>query len=189
MSFKKFIMIVVLLVFLIIIGIICFFINLKSIQNLGKRNNQFTNSTSNNGVIPTVEVDGKEVRKAQGEANPDMNNITEIKDNFFIEQTNDIYINTEEYLGKTIKIEGYVYTYEDEEGRVCYGVVRNTPGCCGNDGLAGLDFRYDKEYPEVLSWVEVIGVIETEDCFGSKIPVIHAATVTEKEEGTTFVTN
>ena len=108
---------------------------------------------------------------------------------FFIEQTNDIYINTEDYVGKTIKIEGYVYTYDDVNGKVCYGVVRNTPGCCGNDGLAGLDFRYDKEYPEVLTWVEVVGVIEVEARFDGQIPVIHAVTVTPKPEGTTFVTN
>ena len=34
-----------------------------------------------------------------------------IKDNVFIEQTNDIYYNPEDYLGKTIKIEGFPMSY------------------------------------------------------------------------------
>lgn len=55
----------------------------------------------------------------------------EITDNYFIEQTNDVFYNLNDYIGKTIKIEGLVYSYEDDEGKICYAVIRNTPGCCG----------------------------------------------------------
>ena len=61
----------------------------------------------------------------------------EITDNFFIEQTNDIYLNVNDYIGKTIKIEGLIYSYEGENGEKCYAVVRNTPGVTGFIGSSG----------------------------------------------------
>ena len=44
-----------------------------------------------------------------------------ITDNFFIEQTNDVYLNLKDYIGKTIKMEGFIYTYMNEDGeiRIC----------------------------------------------------------------------
>ena len=72
---------------------------------------------------------------------------------------------------------------------ICYGVIRNTPGCCGNDGLAGLDIRYDGEYPELKTWVEVIGVVGKDISYDEEIPAIQVTSIREKEEGTTFVTN
>ena len=84
----------------------------------------------------------------------------------------------------------FVVTFdEDDNGDTCYAVVRNTPGCCGNDGLAGLDIRYDKDYPNENTWVEVIGVIGTDTMYGDVIPAIQVSSIIEKEEGTTFVTN
>ena len=116
--------------------------------------------------------------------------VLEITDNYFIEQTNDIFYNTDDYIDKTIKIEGLIYTYEDYQAeKTYYTVVRNTPGCCGNDGLAGLDIRYDGEYPEEDTWVEVIGTIKTDVVSGEEIPAIQVTSIQEKEEGTTFVTN
>ena len=135
------------------------------------------------------ELANKQVESQKIESSIKAGNIIEITDNYFIEQTNDIYINTEDYIGKTVKFEGLVYSYEDEEGNTYYAVVRNTPGCCGNDGLAGIDIRYDKEYPEVNTWVEVEGVIEEETVDKTKIPAVKVSSMKEKEEGTTFVTN
>lgn len=115
--------------------------------------------------------------------------MVEIKDNYFIEQTNDVYYNLDEYIGKTIKMEGIVYIYEDTNGDICYAIVRNTPGCCGNDGLAGLDIRYDGDYPDEGTWVEVVGVMGTDTVYGSKIPAIQVVLIEETETGTTFVSN
>ena len=113
----------------------------------------------------------------------------EITDSYFIQATNDIYFNMDDYVGKTIRMEGLVYSYEDTEGEIRFAVVRNTPGCCGADGLAGLDIQYDKEYPAEDTWVEVIGVIEKDVISGFDTPVIKLTALAEKEEGTTFVTN
>lgn len=63
--------------------------------------------------------------------------VIEIKEKLFIAQTNDIYINSKDYLGKTIKYEGLINIYEDETGRKFYYVIRYAPGCCGYDGSAG----------------------------------------------------
>ena len=115
--------------------------------------------------------------------------MVEITDNFFIEQTNDLYLNLNDYIGKTIKIEGLIYSYQDFNGDICYAVVRNTPGCCGSDGLAGLDIRYNEDYPEEDTWVEVIGVVGSDTMSGRKIPAIQVSSMTVKEKGTTFVIN
>ena len=80
--------------------------------------------------------------------------IKEIKDNVFIQFTDDMYVNPEDYGNKKLKIEGIMYidSYENEE-ELHYFIARRTPGCCGNDGLAGLEIYYDGEIPEKDSWV------------------------------------
>ncbi len=87
--------------------------------------------------------------------------VIEIKEKLFIAQTNDVYFNTEDYLGKTIKYEGIFSAYEDAtSGNTYYSVIRYGPGCCGIDANAGFEVVWDKEYPEVDDWVEVVGVLE-----------------------------
>lgn len=49
--------------------------------------------------------------------------IIEIKDEYFIGATNDVYYNLDKYIGKTIKMQGLIYIYE-AEGETCYAVVR-----------------------------------------------------------------
>ena len=128
-------------------------------------------------------------KKTDVNAQSNSDEIIQITDNFFIEQTNDVYLNINDYIGKTIKMEGLIYKYEDEEGNTYYAVVRNTPGCCGNDGLAGIDIRYNGEYPEVNTWVEVVGEVKAEMLYGTKIPALQVSSIEIKEEGKTFVTN
>ena len=114
--------------------------------------------------------------------------IIEIKDEYFINATNDVYYNLESYLGKTIKMQGLIYEY-DVDGKKCYAVVRNSPGCCGNDGLAGLDIKYDGKCPPQNTWVEIVGVIEKEKWQNGYNPIVNVTSMEEKEEGVTFVTN
>ena len=160
MSKKKILMIIVLVAFIAVVVATVFAVNNKASENAKK----------------------SQVDEAKAQI--------EVTDNYFIEQTNDIFYNTDDYIDKTIKIEGLIYTYEDYQAeRTYYAVVRNTPGCCGNDGLAGLDIRYDGEYPEENTWVEVIGTIKTDVVEGEEIPAIQVTSIQEKEEGTTFVTN
>lgn len=79
----------------------------------------------------------------------------------FIAQTNDIYINPEDYLGKTIKYEGMFQSgYLEETDTTYYYVIRYGPGCCGYDANAGFEVAWDGGYPEADDWVEIVGVLE-----------------------------
>lgn len=85
-----------------------------------------------------------------------------IKEAMFVAQTNDIYINTDDYMGKTIKLEGLFETYcYPKTNETCYFVVRYGPGCCGYDANPGFEVVWDNEYPKVNDWVEAIGVLES----------------------------
>jgi uncharacterized membrane protein YcgQ (UPF0703/DUF1980 family) len=86
--------------------------------------------------------------------------IIEIKEKFFIAQTNEIYLNAEEYIGKTIKYEGLFGTYEQPDGEKRYFVIRYGPGCCSFDANAGFEVYWNKQYPTPNDWVEAVGVLE-----------------------------
>lgn len=159
MNTRKIFLIIILIAFVGAIGVIIFFANKGNDKNL-----------HNNGMQNT-KVD------------------IEITDNFFIEQTNDIYLNINDYIGKTIKIEGLIYPYIDDDENIYYAVVRNTPGCCGNDGLAGVDIRYNGDYPKEDTWVEVIGTLGIDIVYGNEIPAIQVSKMNIKEKGKTFVNN
>ncbi|MDR0663366.1 MAG: hypothetical protein LBF80_04720, partial [Spirochaetaceae bacterium] len=64
----------------------------------------------------------------------------EIKEKLFIAQTNEVYLNPEDYMGRRIKLEGLfktdTYTGSAEIYRF---VLRYGPGCCGYDGSAGFE--------------------------------------------------
>jgi uncharacterized membrane protein YcgQ (UPF0703/DUF1980 family) len=98
--------------------------------------------------------------------------IIEIKEKMFVAQVNDVYLNTEDYLGKTIKLEGIFKKEQPYEGDPYCFVLRYGPGCCGNDGNVGFEIKWDKSiaqpYPKVESWVESTGVLKyyEEDGYG-----------------------
>jgi zinc transport system permease protein len=106
-------------------------------------------------VFPAVQINGE-------------GSIIEIKEKMFIAQTNDVYLNPEEYLGKTIKLEGIFMPvqYEGQEDPYCF-VLRYGPGCCGTDGNAGFEVAWEtqaeteKSYPESDAWVEATGTLKT----------------------------
>ena len=84
-----------------------------------------------------------------------------IKEKMFIAQTNDVYFNTEDYLGKTIQYEGIFDIYEvPDSGAKYYAVIRYGPGCCGVDANAGFEVKWDGEYPSQNDWVEATGILE-----------------------------
>ncbi|MDR2435421.1 MAG: metal ABC transporter permease [Treponema sp.] len=94
--------------------------------------------------------------------------IIEIKEKMYIAQTNDIYLNTEDYLGKMIKLEGLFKEeyFGEREDPYCF-VLRYGPGCCGTDGNAGFEVAWENdlpskgEYPKVDDWVEATGTLKT----------------------------
>ena len=91
-------------------------------------------------------------------------NIVEIKEKMFVTQVNDVYLNAEDYLGKTIKLEGVFKNEKSDNGDQYCFVIRYGPGCCGNDGIVGFEIKWDennaKPYPKDDSWVESTGVLK-----------------------------
>lgn len=91
----------------------------------------------------------------------DSDDVIEINEKMFIAQTNDIYYNVADYLGKTIKYEGVFEIYDvSENGENYYAVIRYGPGCCGNDANAGFEVIWDNDYPDQNEWVEATGILE-----------------------------
>jgi uncharacterized membrane protein YcgQ (UPF0703/DUF1980 family) len=80
----------------------------------------------------------------------------------FLAQTNDVYLNPEDYMGKTIKLEGLFKSahYGENEPPYCF-VLRYGPGCCGSDGNAGFEVAWNKPYPNSDDWVEAAGILKT----------------------------
>jgi hypothetical protein len=120
--------------------------------------------------------------------------IVEIKEKLFIAQTNDVYLNPEDYMGKTIKYEGIFKTlqYAGIDTPYCF-VLRYGPGCCGNDGSAGFEVAWDGAgaegvYPDEDAWVEAMGVLKTYEEDGYPYLYLALSSLTVKEErGAEFV--
>jgi len=109
--------------------------------------------------------------------------VVEINEKLFIAQTNDIYINTEDYLGKTIKYEGIFKTYYWEEvDTTYYYIIRYGPGCCGYDGEAGFEVIWDGQWPQEDDWCEAIGILEAYEENGMKYLRLSLASLTVKDE-------
>jgi hypothetical protein len=92
----------------------------------------------------------------------DESGILMIREKLFIQQCNDVYLNPDEYVGRTIRLEGIYDEYLDEEsGETSRYVIRYGPGCCGYDGMAGFEFMYDGETkPKQDDWIEATGIVE-----------------------------
>ncbi len=88
-----------------------------------------------------------------------------ITDDIYCESVNLIHTEYEEYLGKTVKLEGVYGVYYDESNGNTYNYVfRRGPGCCDYDGdVCGFEFVFDGEMPEQGDWIEVFGVLDAHE--------------------------
>jgi uncharacterized membrane protein YcgQ (UPF0703/DUF1980 family) len=98
--------------------------------------------------------------------------VVEIREKMFIAQTFEIYLNAEDYLGRTIRYQGFFDKREDElTGETYCFVLRNGPGCCpGVDNTAGFEVFWEgnENWPKPNDWVEVTGVLESCEADGEK---------------------
>ncbi|MDR3138738.1 MAG: hypothetical protein LBT95_03580 [Treponema sp.] len=129
------------------------------------------------------------------------NEVVEIREKMFIAQVNDVYLNPEDYLGKTLKFEGIFQVQYYYGADPYYFVIRYGPGCCGNDGNAGFEILWDGAflnepaeagepvYPEEGEWVEAAGVLGTYEEDGYPYLCIALASLKVLDErGAEFVT-
>ncbi len=113
----------------------------------------------------TPVLDGENADKSGSEAEggyskdhlPDNDAVVEVKEEYFLTQINDLYVNYEDYVGATIIVEGMYWYYEDDNG-VYEAVYRKGPGCCGNDGWGGFFMNLSPEKrPNENAWIRVKG--------------------------------
>jgi uncharacterized membrane protein YcgQ (UPF0703/DUF1980 family) len=119
----------------------------------------------NNNGTSSVNLPGSHETPADRADGAD-DELIEITERLFVGQVNDIYINAEDYIGKTLRYQGLFQTsLWPETGEVYCYVVRNGPGCCGTDSNPGFEVIWeddsDKEYPSYDDWVEATGVLES----------------------------
>ncbi|MDR1133833.1 MAG: hypothetical protein LBL05_06685 [Synergistaceae bacterium] len=110
--------------------------------------------------------------------------VVEIKEKMFVAQTNDVYINPDEYLGRTIKLEG-MFGLDNEVSPPVYYVFRYGPGCCGYDANAGFEVAWGDEktaYPDENDWVEAAGVLENYEYDGEPYLRLALTSLTVKAE-------
>jgi uncharacterized membrane protein YcgQ (UPF0703/DUF1980 family) len=113
---------------------------------------------------PPVLMTDESLVPAEDESTVSKKGVIEIKEKMFISQVNDVYLNPEDYLGKTIKLEGLFKIDHGYDKSYCF-VLRYGPGCCGFDGNVGFEVSWDKGkkklYPGEDSWVEATGELKT----------------------------
>lgn len=101
----------------------------------------------------------------------------EVSENAFVAKINEIYTNTDNYLGDNIIIEGCFekQTYNDKE---YYYVYRTGPGCCGNDGaMCGFEFTYNGDIPTTDDWIRVEGILDKYEEDGQTYLTLNASKV------------
>jgi len=108
----------------------------------------------------------------------------DITEKMYVTYINEIYVNTEDYIGETIRIQGMFQAYKDDNtGQTYYYVYRTGPGCCGNDGsMCGFEFTWGEDMPEEDDWIEVVGSLRTYEEDGWSYLTLDAKSVTVMEE-------
>lgn len=104
--------------------------------------------------------------------------IIELKDRFYVAYINDIFMNQDDYIGRTLRIQGAYtkMTYDFGAGRHTVNYVyRNGPGCCGSDGaMCGFEFINSQAVPlKENDWIEVTRTLRTYEDKG--ITFLHLA--------------
>jgi uncharacterized membrane protein YcgQ (UPF0703/DUF1980 family) len=120
------------------------------------------------GTTPTSPISSASIEEnIRYEASAPNNGVIEIKEKMFAAQVNDVYLNAEDYLGKTIKLEGLFKSelYYGKEEPYCFVIRYGPGGCCGLDANVGFEVAWAKDgakpYPLIDSWVEATGVLKT----------------------------
>jgi uncharacterized membrane protein YcgQ (UPF0703/DUF1980 family) len=113
----------------------------------------------------------------------------EIREKMYKTQIDDIYVNTEDYLGETISIQGMCTAMNYGGDEIYHMVYREAfDGCCSNY-YCGLEFIWDGEIPKDNEWIEVVGVLDEYTEYGDVYLTLRALSVEVLDKrGEEFVT-
>lgn len=119
--------------------------------------------------------------QAAGAASED---VLELTEKLYVTYINEIYTNSEDYLGRTIRLEGmFTSEYYEPNATTYYYVYRVGPGCCGNDGsMCGFEFTWDGPLPKDGDWIEVTGALDRYDLDDQSYLTLRATSVEAKAE-------
>ena len=97
-----------------------------------------------------------------GNSAADGDDVFEITERFFAVQMFEVLMDSENFLGRTIRYEGvFTSQYWDATGEYFHLVYRYTEGCCGPEEPIGLEvYLNDLPQPSTGAWVEVTGILE-----------------------------
>jgi uncharacterized membrane protein YcgQ (UPF0703/DUF1980 family) len=105
-----------------------------------------------------------------------------IGEEMFWTTINEMYINMEDYVGRTVQLSGVMQEYE-YDGKPYNAVIRMAT-CCGPDNVPiGFEFTWDGDLPAPDTWIEVVGKLVKETDNGDDYLMIEATSVQETEEG------
>lgn len=94
-------------------------------------------------------------------SNGDSDDVIEIGERFFVTQFEDIVLNANRYLGRTIRYEGAFQSFFWEPtGEQLYFALRFTQGCCSDEPIGFELYLDDIEPVADNTWVEITGVLE-----------------------------
>ena len=132
---------------------------------LGKKENvnfsMVLNTILNDNKLGTTEENVIYAKKSEAKKG-----VIDIKEKMFVTQVSDVYVNPDDYLGKTIKLEGmFKKEQPDKQDPACYYVCRLGPGgCCGADASVGFEVKWSdgkqNPYPDNNAWAEAIGTLK-----------------------------
>jgi putative membrane protein len=107
--------------------------------------------------------------------------VIELTEKMYVTYINEIYTNYDDYIGRTIKLQGmFGSEYYDANKTTYYYVYRVGPGCCGNDGsMCGFEFTWDGEMPQDNDWIQVVGTLNKYDLDGQTYLTLKASSVTK----------
>lgn len=123
---------------------------------------------------------GNEINKGSESEKVSMNNIdVVIGDENFISDMDNIFVNLDNYVGKTMKVEGFVGGVIGNKFKVLrlYDMTHDDHS---HEVTVGINVVYDGEIPAEDTWVEVTGVITKEVIDGKSQPVIKVQRLEKK---------
>lgn len=166
---KKIIFIIILLLIFIIVGIVIAISTTKS--------KEVNSNSETENIVNTGNSNEKKVSTMI------------IRDNYFATTLNDMFLNYNQYKGKQLSYEGFIYYDESNNNTM---IVARYYYCCGTDSyIVGMECEYDGEKPEKEQWVKVTGIIEINDKNPKEIyPYLKVTSLELKDEkGNMYVNN
>lgn len=138
--------------------------------------------SSSGGTLPRNISEEAVLPSAGGNADGAVD--VDITEKMYVAYINELYVNTPDYIGQNIRIQGMFQSYTDENtGLTYYYVYRVGPGCCGNDGsMCGFEFTWTGDLPQNNDWIEVIGSLRTYEDDGWTYLTLDASSVTVMKE-------